>query len=226
MVQDRRPRENGTIVTRGWSRAAVGALGGLSAVIVKYITQDNATVVSFISQYSADPTAIPFNGFLPYIVTYAIYTPALLFLGGVIGWVSGEKIAVKLFALGVSAPALITTWSPASPPAQTQLAATGASSVLVTEAYAASIAQPFGYVVQAGAFAGPDPAKKLEENINARNGALRAFVVQVNDSTPAPYKVRVLSYMSFGDALQLRQALLNEGFTEDAILVDMSKAPK
>jgi hypothetical protein len=202
--------------TGGFERAAVGALGGLCAVIVKYLSQDNQTLIDFVRAYSAD--AAPFSGFVPYIVDYAIITPILLFLGAVVGWISGESVRLKLFAIGVSAPALITTWS--SGTASTHTASI--EDAVISQAYAGP-QPPTGFALEVDALADPAAAQRRADDINRRAGSFQAFVMRVPGSGP-PFKVRVLGYMNFGDALKLRQALLGVGVGAVNV-IDMSKQP-
>ena len=85
-------------------KAILGALGGLSAVLVKFLGQDYANVVAHASNLTADQL-------LSYKVGYGLLTPILMFLGAFVAWLSDEQKRIKVVALAVAAPAMITTWS-------------------------------------------------------------------------------------------------------------------
>ena len=54
-------------------------------------------------------------------IGYGVLTPILVFLGAVLAWVSEEANRLKLLAIGIAAPALITTWSGGTKPADTTM---------------------------------------------------------------------------------------------------------
>lgn len=85
-------------------KAILGVLGGFSAVLVKFLGQDYANVVAHASNLTADQL-------LAYKVGYGLLTPILMFLGGFVAWISEEQKRIKIVALAVAAPAMITTWS-------------------------------------------------------------------------------------------------------------------
>ncbi|MDD5723330.1 MAG: SPOR domain-containing protein [Syntrophales bacterium] len=85
-------------------RIVLGALGGLAAVCVKFLGQDYGAIISGLSNLSADQI-------LEYKIAYLILTPILMFLGGLIAFCSEENKRLKVLALAISAPALITTWA-------------------------------------------------------------------------------------------------------------------
>lgn len=82
----------------------LGAMGGLSAVVVKFLGQDYANVVNNAANLTDDQI-------LAYKIGYGLLTPMLMFLGGFVAWASDETKRMKLLALAISAPALITTWA-------------------------------------------------------------------------------------------------------------------
>ena len=98
-------------------RLLVGGLGGLAAVLVRYLSRDHDIIL--LSTESDIPLAAKEFGKL--WAGYFVFTPIMIFLGAMIGWISEETHKVKLFALGVSAPALITTYSAAQPEKQLRL---------------------------------------------------------------------------------------------------------
>ncbi len=82
----------------------IGCAGGLAAVVVKFLGQDYDFLVANIPNLPADKkTSLMFG--------YAVLTPILVFLGGLTAYVSEEVKRMKLLAIAVAAPALITTWS-------------------------------------------------------------------------------------------------------------------
>lgn len=85
-------------------RLIIGALGGLSSVLVKFLGQDYDNLVAHAANLTDDQI-------LSYKIGYGILTPILMFLGAFIAWVSDENKRIKLVALAIAAPAMITTWS-------------------------------------------------------------------------------------------------------------------
>lgn len=90
-------------------RIIIGLLGGLSAVLVKFLGQDYDIVV----KQAADLTQ---QQLLSFKVGYGLLTPILMFLGAFVAWISDENKRVKLAALAIAAPAMITTWSGGTKP--------------------------------------------------------------------------------------------------------------
>src|SRR5574341_507180 len=90
-------------------KVAIGALGGLAAVCVKFLGQDYHYVVTQASNLARDRVN-------DLIIGYSVLTPILVFLGGLLTWASDETKRLKLLAIAVSAPALITTWAGGSKP--------------------------------------------------------------------------------------------------------------
>lgn len=87
-----------------FSRIVIGALGGLAAVCTKFLGQDYDSVLVLVVENN-------WPEINQVIVGYVIVTPILMFLGGLLGWASRETQPIKLIAIGVAAPGLITTWS-------------------------------------------------------------------------------------------------------------------
>src|ERR1700682_797179 len=85
------------------ARALWGVLGGAVAVFSKYLGQDHYWVRVMIDtrEYAQIPGLIFF---------YVVLLVFLCFLGGVFAVASDETKKLKLLAIAVSAPALITTW--------------------------------------------------------------------------------------------------------------------
>ena len=127
-----------------FSSILIGALGGLAAVSVKYLGQDH----SFVTQnLQLGQTA----NLWALLIGYIILTPILMFLGGLLACMSGEVNRMKLLAIGVAAPALITTWAGGATPDHPPINAGGANSAHLIDNF--SLVSP--------AFA--------QENINPKN---------------------------------------------------------
>jgi SPOR domain len=92
----------------GLQRALIGATGGILAVLTKYLAQDHAWVSHWANIH--DPHLYDI------ILGYAILTPILVILGGAVAGFSDEVNKFKLLAMGVAAPALITTMGPIAQP--------------------------------------------------------------------------------------------------------------
>ena len=76
-------------------KAILGALGGFSAVLIKFLGQDYANVVAHASNLTADQL-------LAYKIGYGLLTPILMFLGGFIAWISDEQKRLKIVALAAA----------------------------------------------------------------------------------------------------------------------------
>jgi hypothetical protein len=103
----------------------IGVLGGFAAVLVKFLGQDYTNVV--LNASNLDPDQL-----LSYKIGYGLLTPILMFLGGFIAWISEETKRMKLAALAIAAPAIITTWSGGVKPDITS----ASMDLLVSSAYA------------------------------------------------------------------------------------------
>ena len=85
-------------------KIVLGCLGGLAAICVKFLGQDYDFI---ITNYNYLESAKIHQ----LIFAYGILTFILMFLGGLVAGVSSEDHRMKLLALSVAAPALITTWA-------------------------------------------------------------------------------------------------------------------
>lgn len=94
----------------GIQRCMIGGMGGLAALLTKYLSQHHDKIANLIENGQADKA-------FAIIAGLAIVGLILIFLGGLIGWASREEVPLKLVALGVSAPALLTTWAATTQPA-------------------------------------------------------------------------------------------------------------
>jgi hypothetical protein len=212
-------------------KAILGALGGFSAVLVKFLGQDYANVVAHASNLTADQL-------LAYKIGYVLLTPILMFLGAFIAYISDEQKRIKIVALAVAAPAIITTWS-GGQKVESKFAFHG---LLVPSAYAQSRdpakesikvenpdvitekdtwqqiqngigvffgygKQPPKYWVIVGSYKDRDAAHQFADKINAEDRTLNAWVglkVPPNDY----YPVIVGDYSSLSEAKELRRKAL------------------
>ena len=95
-------------------RVCVGALGGFSALLAKYLGQDHSYVNQLLAASDggvpAELTALMYG--------YVIMGIILVVLGGIVGFATSERSRMKLLAMGVAAPAMITTFAGGSHPAE------------------------------------------------------------------------------------------------------------
>ena len=223
----------------GLEKAVLGALGGLCAVLVKFLGQDYANVVAHAANLSADQL-------LAYQVGYGLITPILMFLGAFVAWLSDEQKRIKIVALAVAAPALITTWSGGNKPETLAV-----NDVFMASAYAqAAPAQPkidpaypdvptqqsawqkiesgvgtfFGYGkepqrywVIVGSYKERDAAQQFADRINAEAPALNAWIglkLPGNDY----YPVIVGDHAQLSDAKELKERARATRAVKDAYL--------
>jgi hypothetical protein len=212
-------------------KVILGALGGLSAVLVKFLGQDYSNVVAHAANLTADQL-------LAYKIGYGLLAPILMFLGAFIAWMSEEQKRIKIVALAVAAPAIITTWS-GGQKVELTLAFHG---LLFPNAYAQPLDPAkegiktqnpdaitekgtwqkvqdgvgifFGYGKQApkywvivGSYKDKDAAQQFADKINAEDRTLNAWVglrLPENDY----YPVIVGDYSSLSEAKELRRKAL------------------
>ncbi len=214
---------NSLYVNSNSERVLVGALGGLCAVLVKYISQDHGAVASFISTHTK--AGLPLSSIIDIVGGYFILAPLIIILGGIIGWVSAENQKIKLFALGVSAPALVTTFSsgssvklsflePAS--AYAQVAQDG-SIVTGLNSFFGGIDKP--YAIYVGSFATQAKIDRIVNAINEQTKSLRAITVDITDSNGNKLK-RIFIVQLFGlkEALDVRDKLLQSKLVDEATI--------
>lgn len=226
-------------------RIILGALGGLSAVLVKFLGQDYTNLVAHAANLTADQL-------LAYKLGYGLLTPILMFLGAFAAWVSDEQKRVKIVALAVAAPAMITTWSGGHkdsadvafnfvPTAYAQPFETP-SFELVKEKFQAinpdvltekdtwqhiesAILTFFGYnkdpqkyLVIVGSFKEKEAAQQFADSINTENKTLNAWVGHKIDGN-AYYPVVVGDYAYLSDARKLKQKAMDSKLIKDAYFV-------
>ncbi|HYD80903.1 MAG TPA: SPOR domain-containing protein [Paucimonas sp.] len=222
-------------------KAILGALGGFSAVLVKFLGQDYAHVVAHASNLTADQL-------LAYQVGYGLLTPILMFLGGFVAWISDERKRIKIVALAVAAPAMITTWSgghkvdsvaaalpgfliptahaqPAdprqAPPLRNPDAVTQKGTLQrIKEGVGVFFGyggEPKKYWVIVGSFKDRDAAQRFADQVNAEDKTLNAWV---GVTTPGNdyYPVIVGDYAYLSQAKDLRQRALATASVKEAYL--------
>lgn len=208
----------------GWGRCAIGAIGGVAAVATKYLGQDHAYFLRLLDleQY------IKINNLW---LGYYIMTPLLMFLGAVVAWAVDENNRLKLLAIAVAAPALITTWAGGATSsskfafeligiAHAQPSPTNNVSVSVGE----SLKLWFGigrddqkYRVVAGSFKSPEEASILASKINAESPGLNAYVGQRAPGNPY-YAVVVSGYLPYSEAKIVQEKVMKLNAVPDAYL--------
>lgn len=220
-------------------RAAIGALGGLAAVFVKFLGQDYDTVVANASNLSPELL-------MSYKVGYGLLTPILMFLGALVAWMSEETNKMKLIALAVAAPAMITTWSGGH-----KNSITPHAGYFISSAYAQSVSkstdapppiqsnsseppiwqviqngvgvffgygkEPTRYWVIVGSYKDQNEARNVAESLNKRDQTLNAWV-----GVKAPpndyYPVIVGNYSVLSEARTIKERALATRLVKDAYL--------
>lgn len=223
-------------------KAILGALGGLSAVLVKFLGQDYGTVVSHAANLSAEQL-------ISYEIGYGLLTPILMFLGAFIGWLSDEQKRMKIVALAIAAPAMVTTWSGEQGDVA---AAPSRQAALISSAFAQSTEgakeklppahpdtipekslwerikdgvgvffghdkQPHRYWVVVGSFIDKRAARDFSDAVNDEDPSLNAWV---GGRLPgnAYYPVIVGGHMSLSEAKAVKQRALATRTIKDAYL--------
>jgi hypothetical protein len=203
------PPTNGSLhINSNRERALVGALGGFAAVLVKYISQDHAAVASFLATHSK--AGLPFSAITDIVGGYFILAPMIIALGAIIGWVSNEDQRIKLFALGVSAPALITTLSSGN--------SVKVSLLELSSAYAQSVQGVLGsffgssdrpYAIYVGSFSNQTNIDRILNTINNETKSLHAITSEVTDKDGKKFqRIYVLQLFGLKEALDVRDKLL------------------
>jgi hypothetical protein len=221
-------------------KVIIGALGGLSAVLVKFLGQDYATVVAQAANLTVEQLSA-------YKIGYGLLTPILMFLGAFVAWTSDEHKRVKLVALAIAAPAMITTWSGGNKSSSTS----ASFDLFVTSAYAQALdagsksnqadspgaieqiqkgvgiffgynKEPKRYWVIVGSYQDRNAAQQFADRINQENKTLNAWVgakVPPNDY----YPVIVGDYSFLSEARALREKALATKSVKEAYLSEGAK---
>ena len=194
-----------------------GVLGGIVAVGSKYIAQDHYWVRVLVDtrQYDKIPGLLYFYGGLLLV---------LCLIGGVFAVASEENKKMKLLAIAVSAPALITTWLGGAR-ADVSVLSNGVQASLISQALAddgtrannsafwQGFLLPLGYGkddsryrVVVGSFTNRTEAALLAEKINKENPNLGAFVGERQPSNPYS-PVIVGGYLPYPEASKLKESI-------------------
>ena len=113
-----------------FEKVFLGVAAGLVSVLSKFMAHDYDNIARNFANLTADQV-------LNYQVGYGILTPILMIMGGFVAWVSDEPNRIKLVALAISAPALITTWAGGE-----KRAAVAVTDIFVASAYAQQAGAP------------------------------------------------------------------------------------
>jgi hypothetical protein len=218
----------------------IGAIGGLSAVLVKFLGQDYATIVA----HAADLTEAQK---LSYWIGYGLLTPILMFLGALVAWASEEEKRLKLVALAIAAPALITTWAGGN-----KSDVRASADMFISSAYGQTLeavsspetnAEPgvanekspldkirdgvgvfFGYGnepkrywVIVGSYPDHDAAQEFADKINRSDSSLHAWV-GITSANNKYIPVIVGNYSLLSEARVLREKALKNPHIKDAYL--------
>jgi hypothetical protein len=160
-----------------------------------------------------------------------IMAPMLLFLGAFVAWISYESHRVKLAAIAVSAPALITTWAggatsvtkfsldfiPSAYAAENVTRADGPSIVDGVKLFFGVGKDDSRYHVIVGSFKSTDEAASLVKKVKSEDPTLNVYVgarAPGNDH----YPVVVGDYLPYPEALKLKDKVLKFNSVEDAYL--------
>lgn len=223
-------------------KVTIGALGGLSAVCVKFLGQDYTMLIEQGVNLSADQ-------WFAFKVGYIILTPILIFLGAVLAWVSEESSRVKLLAIAIAAPAMVTTWSGGiksnEPTSMASFSIISSAHAVEMDKnnYSLKIVDPmtrstmswwdtsvsgvkmfFGYdkeiksyYVVAGSFKDRESAKKHSKNINEKDATYRAYVGAKTQN--GYYPVLLGEAVTLSKANALKQKIVGNRVILDAYLV-------
>lgn len=213
-------------------RVMLGAAGGLASLASKYIAQDHDIIVANYGRFAPGQL----EGI---VIGYVVMGLVLVFLGALAGWVvEDEARRLRVLAMAVALPALITTWAGGAGNGG-NAGPNGAWRIsLVTEAYAAEPStqqadpgvldsaregikfffgidkQPKRYWVIVGSYPDRDAAQARADALNAAGGDLHAWV-GVKSASNGYYPVIVGELLPYQDALALKErALAQEGIAE------------
>ncbi len=88
----------------GYTRVLIGILGGLAAAMTKYIGQDHAMIFPGDGAFDANRAFVALAG-------YCVLMVILGFIGALCAWASSDETnRLKLLAIAVAAPSMITTF--------------------------------------------------------------------------------------------------------------------
>lgn len=192
------------------TRALIGAAGGLLSLCAKFVGQD---FEYFQYLLDANETVKMANLGIGYLVVGSV----IILMGVIIALFVEESNKMKLLAIAVSAPALITTWSGSGVAAKLNPPKLG--SLLISTAYAADastvrespsfidgVKMFFGYGrdqksfrVVVGSYMDPDEAERAAASLNKAVPGLGAQVGERRRGNPY-YPVVISDYAPYSEA--------------------------
>jgi len=207
-------------------RCVIGSLGGLAAVISKYLGQDHAYYLRLLD---LENQQIKIDNLW---LGYKIMGPSLLFLGALMAWASYENHRVKLLAIAVAAPALITTWAGGATSA-TKFAFNFVSPAIAADASVAvnenvtvgnALKLFFGigkdeerYRVVVGSYKDRTDAAIVAEKITKRDPSLKVFIGEKRPNNDF-YPVIVGGYVPYSEAAKLKDRVKDFSITPEPYL--------
>ena len=203
-------------------RIIVGGVAGLASLAAKFLGQD----AYYISKWYYSTDLADIVNYKSLILLYFIMGPALIFLGAIVCWAADETNRLKLIALGVAAPAMITTFaggpktdthsvraawyqeispiSPALAQAETPNCATADASIVQGAKLFFGLGGAQDYWVIVGSYTDKNDADELAKTINAKHPEMKAFVGKRQPCNEF-YPVIVGDFLPYGDAVKLRR---------------------
>jgi hypothetical protein len=224
-------------------RIIVGILAGLAAVCVKILRQDLDSIrLWWMSTRPEDIVNLQ-----SLFLSYYVLIPVLMFLGGVLCWLgSDETSKIKLFAMGIAAPAIITTLAggpkepsripapPISAPgpagwleqqfvtvalAQTNAKDNCASMPSLLQGFRIFFGEPNRYYVIVAGYKSKAAAEAKAKEVNQEDATMKAFVGKRKPCNEY-YPVVVGDYLTEADANKLLVRAKKLDAAEDPYLSD------
>jgi hypothetical protein len=90
------------------ARVAIGIIGGLCAVLLKIYAQDKVVIGGWLLRLWRSEIS---EQDMQSLIGYAVIAALVMFLGGLVGFFVEERNRLKMLALGMSAPAMLTTFT-------------------------------------------------------------------------------------------------------------------
>ena len=205
-------------------KICLGGLGALTPIVLNFIAVDYLIVFRDITVFS--------------IVGYVTRVTGFFYLGGIIAYLhKEEKNALRLFELGIIAPALLTAYlnnAPTLKPASFSLLPSVYAEPLPqkeTKTFSVPPETSFqqfvrgltgakrdrAWFVIVGSYRTIEEARKQAEQINARNDGFTAEVYEPF-AEDISYKVVIGPNLTYKDALALKQKAIAAGLSDGAVL--------
>jgi len=217
------------------TRVIIGALGGFAAALSKILALDTQTLAMLLAYQD-------FVAAQDLRVMVFIHTPILVLLGSLVAYMAEETVRMKIFAIGISAPAIIAPWLASVPPVaqEQEPKRAGLFEVIVPSAYAQSaeiedrasrldalkylftgkVESPKRFWVIVGSYQDLEEAREQVERINDDDPQLQAFVGQRQEDNPY-YPVIVGgedAYLPLDEARQLQNGVERTGLVKESYL--------